>query len=181
MSIVERAVGFAFCAHRAQRRKYTNEPYINHCVSVSHIVSQYIFGDAVACAAILHDVLEDTPVTYLELEDAFGVEIARLVEEVTDVSRPSDGKRSARKKIDREHLAQSSFEGASVKLADLIDNTSSIVRWDKDFARVYLAEKALLLPVLQHGQSRLWERAYETLQNAQEALVQHSLESKSTL
>ena len=51
----------------------------------------------------------------------FGDAITDLVLEVTDVSRPSDGKRAARKEEDREHLARSSAGGATIKLGDLID------------------------------------------------------------
>ena len=64
--------------------------------------------------------------------------------EVTDISRPSDGKR-----------------------ADLIDNCVSIAAHDKGFAVVYLREADALLKVLGHGNHRLWERARETLAAAQ--------------
>ncbi len=96
--------------------------------------------------------------------------MAFLVLEVTDVSRPEDGNREARKAIDREHLARSSPEGATIKLADLIDNTKSIVAHDKGFARVYLPEMEKLLEVLRHGDPALWQRAYETLCMAQHEL-----------
>ena len=53
-------------------------------------------------AAWLHDVVEDTPATFEELEREFGPEVTRLVRELTEVSRsPSDGNRAARKAIDR--------------------------------------------------------------------------------
>lgn len=170
------ALGFAQCAHRLHKRKYTGETYSNHCRNVADLVAEHTSDPAVLAAAALHDVLEDTEVTPAELRDVFGDRVTLLVIEVTDVSRPEDGNREVRKRLDREHLARSSSGGATIKLADLIDNTSSIVRHDKGFARSYLREKEALLEVLKHGNAGLWQRAYETLQAAQLELVHASLE-----
>lgn len=164
------AVGFARCAHRGQQRKYTGEPYANHCEAVARLVSEYTDAWDVIAAAALHDVAEDTDVTIDEIGEVFGDRVARLVLEVTDVSRPGHGRREVRKALDREHLAQSSLEGATIKLADLIDNTRSIVKYDPGFAVQYLREKELLLEVLKHGNPRLWGRADETLKAAQQEL-----------
>jgi len=169
------ALGFARCAHRKQQRKYTGEPYVTHCENVAKIVASYTSDPEVIAAAALHDVLEDTDVTAEEMRVAFGDRVTALVLEVTDVSRPGDGNREARKKLDREHVAKSSPEGATIKLADLIDNTSSIVQYDKGFARSYLREKELLLEVLKHGNTELWARAYSVLQDAQRELIQAKL------
>lgn len=169
------ALGFARCAHRKQKRKYTGDPYAVHCQGVAELVAIYTDDKDVIAAACLHDVAEDTDVTADEIRDVFGERVARLVMEVTDVSRPEDGNREARKAIDREYLAASSPVGATIKLADLIDNTSTIVRFDKGFARTYLAEKERLLEVLRHGNAELWQKAYRTLQAGQEELVRASL------
>ncbi len=83
------------------------------------------------------------------------------------MSRLEDGNREVRIRLDREHLARSSPEAETIKLADLIDNMSSIVAHDKGFARSYLREKELLLEVLRHGNMDQWQRAFETLQSAQ--------------
>ena len=170
------ALGFTQCAHRQQKRKYTGEPYANHCRNVAAIVAEYTSDPAVIAAATLHDVLEDTEVTPAEMRDVFGERVTLLVIEVTDVSRLEDGNREVRKRLDKEHLAQSSPDGATIKLADLIDNSSSIVKHDKGFARAYLREKEALLEVLKHGNSALWKRAYTTLQDAQRELIHASLE-----
>ena len=170
------ALGFAMCAHRQQKRKYTGEPYANHCRNVASIVAEYTSDPAVIAAATLHDVLEDTEVTPAEMRDVFGERVTLLVIEVTDVSRLEDGNREVRKRLDREHLAGSSPDGATIKLADLIDNTSSIVKYDKGFAKAYLREKEALLEVLKQGNAELWQRAYVTLQEAQRELIHTSLE-----
>lgn len=169
------AVGFAACAHRKQKRKYTGEPYVSHCQNVAFIAHQHTGDLDVLRAAVLHDAVEDTDVTAEEIAEAFGERVARLVLEVTDVSKPQDGNREARKKMDREHVARSSPEGATIKLADLIDNTGSIVTHDKGFARHYLREKELLLDVLRHGPTPLWQEAFATLQEAQREMIQHRL------
>jgi (p)ppGpp synthase/HD superfamily hydrolase len=168
-------MGFARCAHRKQKRKYTGEPYAVHCEAVASLVAQYTADQDVIAAACLHDTVEDTDVTASEIYEVFGQRVAQLVLEVTDVSRPEDGNRKARKALDCEHVARSSPEGATIKLADLIDNTGSIVKYDKGFARSYLREKEALLEVLKHGNPELWERAYATLQDAQRELVQNRL------
>ncbi|WP_020474578.1 HD domain-containing protein [Zavarzinella formosa] len=170
-SLAVLAFGFAMCAHRRQTRKYSGEAYVVHCSNVARIVAEHTDDQEMIAAAILHDVLEDTDVTEEEMREAFGDRVTDLVLEVTDVSRPNDGNREARKSLDREHLARSSPEGATIKLADLIDNMESIAIHDPDFARVYLAEMEKMLPLLRHGEARLWERARRTLQKAQEKLI----------
>jgi (p)ppGpp synthase/HD superfamily hydrolase len=169
------ALGYAACAHRNQRRKYTGELYVSHCASVARTVAECGAAPEVIAAAMLHDVLEDTEVTAEELRTVFGDRVTALVLEVTDISCPSDGNRAARKAIDRAHLAKSSPDGATIKLADLIDNTASIVEHDKGFARLYLEEKGLVLEHLKHGNPELWARAYSVLQDAQLKLVQARL------
>jgi len=110
-------------------------------------------------AAWLHDTVEDTQATKEDVEAEFGMQVAELVEELTDVSKPGDGNRVRRKQIDRMHLAQASKRAKTVKLADLIDNCKDITRHDPRFAQVYLAEMNSLLDVLQGGNEQLYRRA----------------------
>jgi (p)ppGpp synthase/HD superfamily hydrolase len=132
------AQGFAMCAHRNQRRKYEDAPYVVHCERVARTVAQYSDDPNVIAAAFMHDLLEDTDVTAEEMRRVFGDAITDLVLEVTDVSRPSDSKRTVRKEKDREHLSRSSAGGATIKLADLIDNCINTAAHDKGFAPIYL-------------------------------------------
>jgi hypothetical protein len=85
--------------------------------------------------------------------------VASLVEQLTDVSRPEHGNRAARKAIDRAHTASASAAAKTLKLADLIDNSRSILERDPGFARVYIEEKRLLLEVLREGDPTLWGTA----------------------
>jgi (p)ppGpp synthase/HD superfamily hydrolase len=150
MNTVERARIFATAAHAAvgQTRKYTGEPYVVHPIEVSEIVASVGGTDAMVAAALLHDVLEDTDVTFDVLEAEFGLEVAELVLWLTDVSKPEDGNRSTRKALDRQHSAAAPAEAQTIKVADLISNTRSIVAHDPGFAKLYLEEKRMLLEVL---------------------------------
>ncbi|MBN8901419.1 MAG: hypothetical protein BGO51_10435 [Rhodospirillales bacterium 69-11] len=157
--MIDRALAFATRAHAGQIRRYTGEPYVAHCISVAEIVRSVPHTPEMIAAALLHDTVEDTPVTLDEIAREFGPIVAALVYELTDVSKPEDGNRAARKAIDREHTAKASPDAKTIKLADLIDNTKSIVAHDPAFARVYLPEKRQLLKVLQEGDRTLWEQA----------------------
>jgi (p)ppGpp synthase/HD superfamily hydrolase len=167
---VLRAVEFAVRAHGEQKRKYSNEPYILHCLEVARLVEEYGGTEAMIVAAILHDVAEDTPVTIVKIGAEFGFEVAVLVEELTDVSRPEDGNRAARKAIDCAHSARASAEGQTIKVADLISNSSSIVDNAPAFAKVYLVEKAALLVAMEKADRAIKQRAWEVLREDQEKL-----------
>jgi (p)ppGpp synthase/HD superfamily hydrolase len=166
-----KALIFARLAHGSQVRKYTGEPYLNHCRDVAETVLAYDPHVAVIEAALLHDTIEDTSVTAHEIEWFFGKQVAELVLQVSDVSTPAHGNRAARKAIDRDHLARASPAAKTIKLADLISNTKSICRHDPGFARIYLAEKRLLLPVLTGGNPYLWDEAMGLLMAEEQRLL----------
>jgi len=163
--IVKRASEFASKAHNGQVRKYTGEPYFGHPVEVMEIVSEVIDDPEVHAAALLHDVVEDTPVTIKDIEDEFGPRVASMVDDLTDVSKPEDGNRALRKELDRQHTAKASPDAQSVKLADLISNSMSIVKDDPRFAKVYMKEKALLLEVLTEGNPQLLSLAAKIVED----------------
>lgn len=174
MDLPTRAALFASRAHAGQRRKYTGELYITHPAAVVELVQSVPHTPEMLAAAWCHDVCEDTSVTIDEIVVALGLEVADLVDWLTDVSMPSHGNRAARKAIDRAHLAGAPAAAQTIKLADLIDNTRSIVEHDPDFAIVYLREKAALLDVLIKGDPALMAIARETLSRTSPARVQES-------
>lgn len=159
MQLINRAKEFAKKAHAGQYRKYTGEPYINHPISVYYIVKSVTDDESMLCSALLHDVVEDTDITLAEIEKEFGTEIMTIVSDLTDVSKPTDGNRKIRKAIDREHTSNACIKAKTIKLADLIDNTESIVKYDSKFAKVYMNEKKLLLSVLTEGNKSLYKQA----------------------
>ena len=159
MPMVLDACAFATRMHAGQQRKYTGEPYVLHCLEVARIVAEIGGSPAMIAAALLHDVVEDTEASIDDISAQFGEQIAQGVAWLTDVSRPDDGNRAVRKALDREHLAQAPAAMKTVKLADVISNTRSIVDHGDGFARVYLREIAALLEVLCEGHPELWRRA----------------------
>ncbi len=170
--LVQRAREYATRAHERidQRRKYSGEPYQVHLQAIADTVAEVGGDEEMIAAAWLHDTVEDTAATHQDIEDAFGPGVAQLVRELTDVSRPSDGPRTVRKAIDREHLAQASARAQTIKLADLIDNAEDICHHDPRFARTYLGEMAALLEVLDRGHPELRQRARRLLHRCEERL-----------
>lgn len=167
-----RARLFAIAAHSAvgQTRKYTGEPYWVHCEEVADIVRYVQHTDEMLAAAWLHDVLEDTAVTPDVLRAEFGDAVTELVLWLTDVSCAENGNRATRKALDRQHSAAAPADAQTVKLADLMSNTRSIVRHDPDFARVYLREKDLLLDVLTQGDPVLQVNARAMVRDGRKTL-----------
>lgn len=161
MTVFEKAKIFATAAHAAvaQLRKYTGEPYIVHPAEVVSIVMTVPHTDEMLAAAWLHDVVEDTGVTIETIRAEFGEEVAELVGWLTDVSRPEQGNRATRKAIDRAHTAMAPAAAQTIKLADLISNSRSIMQHDEKFAKTYLEEKRLLLEVMTKGDPTLMEEA----------------------
>ena len=79
---IMKAYNFAFEKHKDQKRG-SGEPYIIHPVNVAYILAEIGLDEATLCAALLHDVVEDTEVTYEDLVNIFGKEIADMVQGVT--------------------------------------------------------------------------------------------------
>jgi (p)ppGpp synthase/HD superfamily hydrolase len=164
--LVTNAEFFAKRAHEGQVRKYTGEPYINHPIEVMRIVQTVKHTQEMLCAALLHDVVEDCAdkfggrdATFRVIAERFGLEVMNLVCWLTDQSSPKDGNRARRKEIDRIHISNAPAAAQTVKLADLISNSESILARDRDFARTYIPEKRRLLQVLTKGDPALWLRA----------------------
>lgn len=173
MDIIEKAVLFCKVGHAAvgQKRKYTGEEYYKHPIEVaSMVVDLPSATEEMVCAALMHDLAEDTHITLEFIEEHFGPVIAALVSDLTDVSKPEDGNRAVRKEMDRQHTAGASAQAKTIKLADLISNTKSICEHDKDFAKVYVKEKELLLEVLTEGDPVLYKQAYDLMVKCKEEL-----------
>ena len=91
--LIRKAFDMAVDAHKEQRRK-SGEPYIFHPIAVAKIVAQNIGLDATSiAAALLHDVVEDTPITIENIAEIFGDTIAKIVKgltKISDLSRDTD-------------------------------------------------------------------------------------------
>lgn len=120
------AIAFAAHKHRDQRRKdAAASPYINHPIALANVLANEggIDDERVLIAAILHDTIEDTETTELELVREFGQEIAGIVLEVTDDKALS---KAQRKRLQIKHAATISRRAKLVKLADKICNLRDV-------------------------------------------------------
>lgn len=152
MSLAYEAMIFARHVHAGQQRKYTGNPYADHLAEVAGIVTTVESrGEAVA-VAWLHDIVEDCGITLIEIEHRFGFVVALGVSGLSDLEV---GNRAERKAASRERLAACAGWIQTIKCADLISNTSSIVMHDPKFAVTYLEEKRLLLDVMTKADRRL--------------------------
>jgi len=152
---------FANSAHRGQKRKYTGEDYIEHPIAVALAVrKQFPDDSSMVCAALLHDVLEDTDVDHAQLRaflhrtcNSLAAErILQLVVELTDVYTNEDFEylnRAERKRREAERLSSASYEAQCIKRADIADNSLTINEYDPKFAEVFNSEKAFLLSLMQ--------------------------------
>ncbi|HVI30831.1 bifunctional (p)ppGpp synthetase/guanosine-3',5'-bis(diphosphate) 3'-pyrophosphohydrolase [Phenylobacterium sp.] len=85
-ALLNRAYVYAMRMHGAQKRA-SGDPYFAHPIEVAGILTDYRLDTETIVTALLHDVIEDTPVTRKEIEELFGSEIAELVEGVTKLSK----------------------------------------------------------------------------------------------
>ena len=170
--LIDRARVYATQAHTriGHRRKYTLEPYDVHLKDVADLVASVSSDEEMIAAAWLHDIVEDTPATFEDIERNFKHNIKQLVVELTDVSRPGHGNRAVRKEMDLHHLANASARAKTIKLADIIDNTPDISKHDHKFAKVYLLEMVALLDVLGEGNEKLFAKAQKTVRSCAERL-----------
>ena len=162
--------------HGTQKRKYSGDPYVTHTIRVANTVKKYGGDDAMVYAALLHDVLEDTPTTESdlislliktkELNLSQVKDVVNLVKELTDVytteNYPSTN-RKGRKELEALRLGKISPRAQTIKYADLLDNSEDILRNDPKFAEVYLKEKRDILKYMDSGNKSLYKRCLESL------------------
>ena len=86
IELLRRAFDFAAEQHRTQLRK-SGDPYLSHPLEVAHILADMKLDITTLCAALLHDVVEDTRVSTQRIAERFGPDIATLVEGVTKINR----------------------------------------------------------------------------------------------
>lgn len=175
--VLTRIKEFAGNAHTGQKRKYSDDPYIVHPVRVMKMCSNYTNDTAVLASALLHDVLEDTPVGKEDLEGFLltvmdretALRTSRLVVELTDVYIKDDypqWNRRKRKAMEAERMERTSPLAQTVKYADIMDNCKEIAQHDKDFGRVFLYECKALLKRMTKGDPQLYKKAVEAVEKS---------------
>ena len=144
IDLITRAYNRAYELHNGQFRK-SGEPYIIHPLNVACILASLHAGPSTICAGLLHDVVEDTPITKEELEKEFSSEIAEIVDGVTKVGQLKFASLEQKQVENHQHMLLAMAKDIRViivKLADRLHNirTLSSLREDK---RVRIARETL--------------------------------------
>lgn len=173
-TVEERARRYASKAHAeaGQRRKFTDEPYIVHPAAVVELVRSVSHSEDMLAAAWLHDTVEDTASTLDDIRRHFGGNIASLVAMLTNSGDAAGQSRVARKVAHFQHSQHATPQAQTIKLADIIDNTRSIIQYDPQFARVYLVEKRVQIGLLTAGNAALWQQAERIIEQGIRQLEQ---------
>jgi GTP pyrophosphokinase len=127
-SLICRAFEFAYCLHEGQLRA-SGEPYICHPIAVAGLLRDLGGSATMIAAGFLHDVVEDTEVTADEIEQRFGIEVRRLVEGVTKLSKFNFSSKTERQaeNFRRMFLAMAQdIRVIVVKLADRLHNMRTL-------------------------------------------------------
>ena len=138
VDIITRAFTFAKQAHKGVRR-HSGEPYIMHPIAVARIVSEEIgLGSTSICAALLHDVVEDTDYTVEDIRNLFGDKIAQIVDGLTKIAGGIFGDQASAQAENFKKLLLTMSEDIRViliKIADRLHNmrTLSSMRLDKQY------------------------------------------------
>lgn len=160
---IDHVIEFIANAHDGQTRKYTGEAYVEHPMAVARIVRDVVYDLDMIAAAMMHDIIEDTDYTLADVEKVGGMVAATFVEWLSNKEYPFAKNRKHRKALIAAHLAKAPNEVKTIKLADIIHNTPSIIEHDPKFAKVYVAENKLLLKSLKGGNAELFGKAEEIL------------------
>ncbi len=143
-TIIRKAFEYAYEKHLHQRRK-SGEPYIIHPVGVAKLVTQIKMDEASVCAALLHDVVEDTDATYQDIVRDFNEEIATLVDALTKLDKhqfTSSEDRQAANFCKMLLSMNSDLRCILIKLADRVHNMRTLQHMRPD-KQVTIAQETL--------------------------------------
>lgn len=128
ITLLKKAYVFAAKAHKGQIRR-SGEPYLSHPLEVANLLADMNLDSTTLAAGLLHDVLEDTDITALEIKEVFGKDIAHLVDGVTKISLVQESSPEARQaeSIRKIILAMTDdLRIIFIKLADRIHNLKTL-------------------------------------------------------
>ncbi|WP_058307364.1 HD domain-containing protein [Gracilibacillus massiliensis] len=124
MNLIEKANILATKAHQHQNRKGTDIPYITHPYAVGMLLQQAKCSEEVIAAGILHDTLEDTDLTFEQLKEMFGKQVANYVLAASEQDKSLTWEERKQHTIDM--LQDASIEDVQVIVADKLHNLRSI-------------------------------------------------------
>ena len=179
--ILAKITDFGDLAHGDQMRKYAPDRYMVHPKRVMEKLKNYTDDLTILSAALLHDVIEDTPVDRHEIENFLKTLMSSeqasrtvdLVVELSDVFVKKDYpklNRRTRKAKKLERLEKTSPESQTIKYSDILDNTLEIADQDTSFAKVYLHEVRQILAKLDKGNPQLRQEAIDAVEKGLQKL-----------
>lgn len=150
---INRAYVFALKAHGSQKRA-SGDPYFSHPIEVAGILTAYKVDTATIITALLHDTIEDTPVTLDDVDNHFGTDVAKLVDGVTKLTRIEFQSDKAKQAENFRKLVLAMSEDIRVllvKLADRLHNmrTLHFIKKSEKRARIALETMDIYAPLAQ--------------------------------
>jgi GTP diphosphokinase / guanosine-3',5'-bis(diphosphate) 3'-diphosphatase len=143
-ALLNRAYVYAMKAHGNQKRA-SGDPYFSHPLEVAAILTDLKLDDATIVTALLHDVIEDTPITRAEIDQLFGPEIGALVDGLTKIRRLDLVSKKAEQAENFRKLLvaiSSDIRVLLVKLADRLHNMRTLEHMKPD-SRKRISEETL--------------------------------------
>jgi len=128
LTVIQKAYDYAACLHDGQTRQ-SGEPYVTHPLNVAYILSEMHADADTICAALLHDVLEDTSATKEDIERLFNKEVAKLVDGVTKISKMNFSSKAEQNLANTRKIILGLTEDVRIiiiKLADRLHNMRTL-------------------------------------------------------
>ncbi|MCF6138352.1 HD domain-containing protein [Pseudalkalibacillus berkeleyi] len=126
MSKLKAAEEIAIKAHEGQFRKLSGESYVVHPIAVAKILHEAGLPEDIVIAGFLHDTVEDTALEYEDIEQAFGLEVVRIVKGNTEDKTKSWDER---KQNTVEYIKNATFDVKALIVADKLDNLKSLIEY----------------------------------------------------
>ncbi len=160
----QQAISFAGRAHAGQFRNDGVTPYVTHPMRVTMTVRDVFGCDDEIClaAAALHDVIEDTPTDFDDLEERFGIEVAQCVAALTKEMRLREPERE---RAYDEALEQADWRAKLVKLADTYDNLCDLSSPGKQKKIIGLCRRAIAIAMPAMSEHEAVGRAIKAVEN----------------
>lgn len=169
--------------HGSQRRKYTDEPYFTHLLSVAELLSQFSNDEMEVEIGLCHDLLERTACTKQEFAlklidmgyDLFPRnKILKGVYDMTNLYSEAAYpmfNRKERKDLEAERMVDIESFSQTVKYAEIIINSRSIIQYDPEFAKIYVEEIQSYIKEMNEGNRNLYQLCCKELNSISEKIL----------
>ena len=157
----ELASAFARKAHEGQTRKYTGDPYYSHVERVAALVAEHADRQELIAAAFLHDTIEDCGVSYEEIAQQFGYDVADIVQALTNDEERKNKMGKVSYMIDK--LTNMNPDALLVKLCDTLNNMTETQSAHQAHQYFLIVEGVLKNPPL--GWNKLHEKLASKIQD----------------